>query len=68
MTTRVSDIQLRDFNPQGREEWLTRAINYLRSYPDISEATRVNLLYKKLPTEDRYFTRHDARHGHAREG
>jgi len=54
MTTRVSDIQLRDFNPQGREEWLTRAINYLRSYPDISEATRVNLLYKKLlPTEDR---------------
>jgi len=53
MTTRVSDIQLRDFNPQGREEWLTRAINYLKSYPDISEATRVNLLYKKLPTEDR---------------
>jgi len=29
------------------------AIHYLRSYPDISEATRVNLLYKKLPTEDR---------------
>jgi len=53
MTTRVSDIQLQDFNPQGREEWLTRAINYLRSYLDISEATRVNLLYKKLPTEDR---------------
>jgi len=53
MTTHVSDIQLRDFNPQGREEWLTRAINYLRSYPDISEATRVNLLYKKLPTENR---------------
>jgi len=52
MTTCVSDIQLRDFNPQEREEWLTRAINYLRSYPDISEATRVNL-YKKLPTEDR---------------
>jgi len=52
MTTRVSDIQLRDFNPQGREEWLTRATNYLKSYPDISEATRVNL-YKKLPTEDR---------------
>jgi len=52
MTTRVSDIQPRDFNPQGCEEWLTRAINYLRSYPDISEATRVNL-YKKLPTEDR---------------
>jgi len=25
----------------------------LRSYPDISEAMRVNLLYKKLPTEDR---------------
>jgi len=25
----------------------------LRSYPDISETTRVNLLYKKLPTEDR---------------
>ena len=53
MTTHVSDIQLQDFNPQGREEWLTRAINYLRSYPDINEATRVNLLYKKLPTEDR---------------
>jgi len=53
MTTRVSDIQLRDFNLQGREEWLTRAISYFRSYPDISEATRVNLLYKKLPTEDR---------------
>ena len=53
MTTRVSDIQLQDFNPQGREEWLTRAINYLSSYPDISEATRVNFLYKKLPTEDR---------------
>jgi len=52
MTTRVSDIQLRDFHPQGCEEWLTRAINYLRSYPDISEATRFNL-YKKLPTEDR---------------
>jgi len=52
MTTCVSDIQLRGFNPQGREEWLTRTINYLRSYPDISEATRVNL-YKKLPTEDR---------------
>jgi len=50
MTTRVSDIQLRDFNLQGREEWLTRTINYLKSYPDISEATRVNLLYKKLPT------------------
>jgi len=49
MTTRVSDIQLRHFNPQGREEWLTRAINYLKSYPDISEATRFNLLYKKLP-------------------
>ena len=47
MTTRVSDIQLRDLNPQGREEWLTRAINYLKSYPD------VNVLYKKLPTEDR---------------
>jgi len=46
MTSRVSDIQLRDFNPQGREEWLTRAINYLKSYPGISEATRVNLLYK----------------------
>jgi len=53
MTTHVSAIPLRDFNPQGREEWLTRAINYLRSYPDISEATRVNLLYKKLPTENR---------------
>jgi len=53
MTTHVFDIQLRDFNPQGREEWLTRTINYLRSYPDISEATRVNLLYKKLPKEDR---------------
>jgi len=53
MTTSVSDIQLRDFNPQGREEWLTRAINYLKGYPDISEATSVNLLYKKLPTEDR---------------
>jgi len=53
MTTGVSDIQLRDFNQQGREEWLTRAINYLKSYPDISEATHVNLLYKKLPTEDR---------------
>ena len=53
MTTHVSDIQLRDFNPQGREEWLTRAINYLRSYPNISEATCVNLLYKKLPIEDR---------------
>jgi len=53
MTTHVSDIQLRDFNPQEREEWLTRTMNYLRSYPDISEATRVNLLYKKLPTEDR---------------
>jgi len=52
MTTRVSDIQLRDFNPQGREEWLTRALNYLKSYPDISEATRFNL-HKKLPTEDR---------------
>jgi len=52
MTTRVSDIQLRDFNLQGREEWLTRTINYLKSYPDISEATRGNLLYKKLPTED----------------
>jgi len=52
MTTRVFDIQLRDFNPQGLEEWLTRAINYLKSYPDISDATRVNL-YKKLPTEDR---------------
>jgi len=52
MTSHVSDIQLRDFNPQGREKWLTCAINYLRSYPDISEATRVNLLYKKLPTED----------------
>ena len=51
MTTRVSDIQLRDFNLQGREEWLTSAINYLKSYPDISEATRVNL-YKKLLTED----------------
>jgi len=53
MTTRVSDIQLRDFNQQRSEEWLTRAINYLKSCPDISEATRVNLLYKKLPTEDR---------------
>ena len=53
MTARVSDIQLRDFNPQGREEWLTRAVNCLKSYPDISEAMRVNLLYKKLPTEDR---------------
>jgi len=53
MTTRVSDIQLRDFNPQGREEWFTCAINYLKSYPIISEATRVNLLYKTLPTEDR---------------
>ena len=53
MTTHVSGIQLRDFNTQGRKECLTRAINYLRSYPDISEATRVNLLYKKLPTEDR---------------
>jgi len=52
MTSRVSNIQLRDFNPQGREEWLTHAINYLKSYPDINEATRVNL-YKKLPTEDR---------------
>ena len=52
MTTRVSDIQLRDFNPQGREEWLTPTINYLKSYPDISEATRINL-YKKLPNEDR---------------
>jgi len=52
MTTRVSDIQLRDFNPQGREEWLTRAINYLQSYSDIGEGTRINL-YKKLPTEDR---------------
>ena len=31
MTTRVSDIQLRDFNPQGSEEWLTRAINYLKA-------------------------------------
>jgi len=39
--------------PARREEWLTRAINYLRSYPVISEATHVNLLYKKLPTEDR---------------
>jgi len=52
MSSRVSDIQLRDFNPEGREEWLTRAMNYLKSYPDISEAPRVNL-YKKLPTEDR---------------
>jgi len=26
MTTRVSDTQLRDFNPRGREEWLTRTI------------------------------------------
>jgi len=25
-TTRVSDIQLRDFNPRGREEWLTCVI------------------------------------------
>ena len=39
---------------KGREEWLTRAINYLKSYPDISEATCVNL-YKKLPTEARIF-------------
>jgi len=43
MTTRISDIQLRDFNPQEHEEWLTRAINYLKSYPDISEVTCVNL-------------------------
>jgi len=27
-------------------------INYLKSYPDISEATRINLWYKKLPTTD----------------
>jgi len=65
--TCVSDIQLRDFNPQGREEWLTRAINYLRSYPDISEATRVNL-YKKIADRRSNFTRHDARHGQTREG
>ena len=26
MTTRVADIQLGDFNPRGREEWLTRVI------------------------------------------
>ena len=34
MTTRVSDIHLRDFNPRGREEWLTRVImrNKLISY------------------------------------
>ena len=44
MTTHVSDIQLRDFNPQGREEWLTHTINFLKRYPDICEATRVNLL------------------------
>jgi len=53
MTTRVSDIELKDFNPQRREEWLTRTINYLKNYPDNSEATRVNLSYKKLPTKDR---------------
>ena len=35
MTTRVSDIQLRDFNPQGHEEWLTRAINYLKATPTL---------------------------------
>ena len=63
MTTCVSDIQLRDFNPQGSEEWLTRAINYLKSYPDISEATRVNL-YKKIADSRSNFTRHDVWHTH----